>query len=241
MKESSEMKEGLEDFDAQHVEEGSSAGAGVDDKGTSNDKMLAMLSQKDAEIKEILSNPQVLEILRAQQEGRKVKLMMDDMEDQGREAEQSVDFDNMSQKELASYILGSIKEEFSRFTDKELRPIQTTLGSMNGFVSSELKEKVGKEIKSVQEEFGKENFEKYKPKMVELSKEFPSMGVRELFVMAKTRAGDLDFSKPRVSSEQPFSYSGSPAKTIKRTTPLPKGRSGFNQLISEHFEQQRSR
>lgn len=119
--------------------------------------------------------------------------------------------------------------------DKKLGVLDTLserLQGVEGIATTVQKKEVNDQVAKARDQF--KDFDKYKDKILEISKTIPGLSVAELYILAKQRSGDLKVSVPSTFSERPSSQ---PRKLGERPSPKkpvrPPGRSGFNQFLGE--------
>lgn len=80
------------------------------------------------------------------------------------------------------------------------------------------------------------DFDTYKTEMVELSGELKTLSVDELYMITKTRAGDLDITKTESFSEKPTTQTSSRRTTVAKRDNVRHGRKGFKEMLAEALE-----
>jgi hypothetical protein len=202
------------------------------------EKRLTMVEAKtereSGALAKILADPQVREVLEARTAGRKIKVVGEEAEPADMvEVPESKDLEAMTNAELVRHILGQVTHAVAGVVDKKIGSLSTDLDSVKGFVRTSQTTDVSKQIQSARDRW--EDFDDQREKMLELSGANPGLGVEDLYVLAKARKGELPMVR-RVagdgtpSSEKP-THTG--ARPTKRKVPLPPGRQGFDQLLSE--------
>lgn len=151
------------------------------------------------------------------------------------------DLDNLSNTELmklnADQIRSYAKSEASRIAEEKVNALREELrpqmNVMHDTVQHQQVNLVKQQIEDVKKEFS--DFESMRSSMEVLSRTTTGMSVRELYVLAKVRAGQQFVSQNQIESERPSTTAG-PRKEFKRSETPYRGRGGFSSLVSNALE-----
>lgn len=198
---------------------------------------------KDNMLTQLLAKSGVQEVLKAEQEGRRV-VMVDQKElDELRDVKaspapstpdvSSID-DNMSNKELAATILATTSDLVERGVKSSLSSVRSDVDKVKVFQDNAEKREVEDQIKKCQSDHPDEFDSLQKPMYGtwdRLMKKGPS--VEDIFIL--TRAYNSDPVDEKVETEKPDSVATTTAKaeTGDEAKVLP-GAVGFKQMLAEH-------
>ncbi len=125
-----------------------------------------------------------------------------------------------------------VTKRLSEMIDKRMSSFMGRLEAIEDVASKVQKKGVDTEINDVRKDFP--DFDKYKDTMIALSQESPGLSVKELYTVARSRAGKLDLSPPDTFSEKPTTP---PRHRIGSKIASPgagkRGRQAFNNLVTE--------
>jgi len=185
-----------------------------------------------SQLAKLVSNPQIREILSAQQEGKVLRLV-DGTDNSGLVPEvegtsEPVDLDELSRSELGKYIAKKTIDSLVPLIDKRFKDVDNKIAPLR----SSLEASEGVRLKSNIDEVSKKypDFDKYKPQMVEINKQVNgTLPVEELYFIAKNRDGTL-ISQTGTQSEKPDAFG---VMDTKPATGEYRGQKGFKRLLNE--------
>lgn len=214
------------------------------------EQQITQLSEKNEELNQynssLLQDPEVLRIVQARQSGKDIKVMTTEELEAQRQAnqqqeEEEVDYNEMDNSQLVEHILKKSSTVLANVVESKMKPILDKVGGVEGFVQESKQQQLRSQIEAARKKYT--DFDDYRKKLVELNNEHPTLGVEELYVLAKTREGkapalktDVEAESRRSSSERPVTSGGRPSEKKERKEPLPRGSSGFRQLLNESLE-----
>ena len=183
----------------------------------------------------ILADPEVRAILEAKQRGEAVKVVsaVEKVESKFPGFEADVDFEAMSNRQLAEATLGKFNSSLESLIASKLAPIKTVLQSLESYVGSSEARTVAQQVEEVKKKYL--DFDSLLPEMRELNQVNPGLSVEELYIISKSRKVGNDHANI-ASSERPSTNPRRVPEEKKRITPLPKGNAGFDQLLSEALD-----
>lgn len=191
---------------------------------------LAEKEKDNASFSQVVATPEVRTVLDAIDKGETVKVVVGEEEDEKAYDPETVeDLDNKgiidASARQTSHLLGGI-------LDEKLSPLVRELESLKEdkklTEKVNLKNELGRAIKRFPD------LNTYTNEMIELKKENKGMGVEELYVLARTRAGKGFPDPVSTASERPSSVV--PKVQKERKDPVPHGPKGLDQLIKEVHE-----
>lgn len=146
-------------------------------------------------------------------------------------------FEEMSNSELASHMLSTVGEMVENAINKALAPIIDQFGNLQRTVSSNA---VGLEMKELTG--AHKDFKDWKGEMIELTKQHPTLTLKQLYGLARTenpaKAGELDRKyTPPVPKQRPFGGLTPSMNGKSTTSPMDAeeaGRSAYNEVMTRH-------
>lgn len=192
-------------------------------------------NQAKEALNRIISDPDVMAVLKAKQAGKPVRVV-----DAEEEAEQEPDpaeeiVKGMAEDDPQKDLLGKISQLIDaklEKSNKRFEEVESRLSETADVARAVKTEKVTNAVKAAREKF--KDFDQYKDKMLALSEENPSLGVEDLYFVAKARAGKLRQVETVTESEKPTSQPrrvAKPGTTPKRAP----GRAGFSEILRDSF------
>lgn len=146
---------------------------------------------------EMASDPQIAQILAARREGLEIEInTVDNLPPKEKALGDQVDLGNMDDdvRKVVEILEEKIKSSLGPLTDKIKALENIAQQYENNVVASTIKD-VSKRHK---------DFDKYRKQMAELARnEGAGLGVEELLLLSKHRAGDLSLTDPSTESERP--------------------------------------
>lgn len=180
--------------------------------------------ENDQAVLQLLSDPDVARVVQMKREGKQVRVDAGDTEG---DEDDSEEFDDTP--------TGQLMKQISNLVDKKLSPLTEELDGLKGVATEVQKREINKEIKAVNDEFG--DLEKYKEKMLHLSREIPGLSVREYYLISKARSGKLGIMKEQTFTEKPTSQ---PRKRVGRNKgaaqTVKSRRTSFNDALSNALD-----
>lgn len=206
-------------------------------------KVLDQNQDESGMLGRLLANPQVREVMAAQQDGRQVRVVSEsetkteesistlkpDVE--GLDLSVVEDLEELSRKDFAKAILGQAVKTLGGVLESNLGKLNKKVESFEGYVQDGERKAIQDEIATAKETY--KDFNAYGKEIFELHQKHNSLNVDDLYWMAKRMYGDR--SLPTVESERPTHTGGRPPIKRQRKTPLALGRAGMGQLLSEAF------
>lgn len=197
-------------------------------------------------LNKIMSNPAIREVMAAEAAGKRIKIVDDKPEapkafDPNEVELPEGDVDN---KQLFGHLLKATDRMVESRTattvqkmfGEQIDPINQRIGNLEKFAGESAQQTMKREIDEVSKKYA--NFDDYRPKMIELSKRAPGLGVEELYKSACALDGKSPLLKSETSSERGSSSLAKKSLREERGKELPKGSQGFNQLLKEGLERQ---
>ena len=182
-------------------------------------------------ITKLMEDPDIRAILTAKQQGKKVKVSLDDEEVKTpvTHAQPEKDLEEMSNTELMTHLMTQLSPVLENVVTSKLKPISDSLAQVTGHLQSQQNQSVAAEIERVRGQY--EDFDTYQQEMVQLNGQNPGLGVEELYLIAKRRKSGSS-ATPKVSSERPSSVPSRGGSTRdNRKLPAGSGRQGFRDLL----------
>ena len=201
----------------------------IDHESELQTRVASLESSQD--LMKLLSDPDVMKVIEAKQGGSKVTVSLEDLVkspnvvDQVAELTKDMDSDD-PQRDL----LGQL----AHLLDERLGPLADRIDAVENHARNGVKKDINAEVATARTKFS--DFDAYKDMMVQLSEELPGLAVQELYVLAKTRKGDLDISNPATFVEKPTQQSSTRRNTPSKPTNPRRGRRGRHEMLSEALE-----
>lgn len=182
------------------------------------------------------SDPNMREVLNAQQQGKKFKIVYEGQEEgvprQEQKVPEKVDWDSLSNTQLAEklpeVISGPMKSFFEEHMKSATQPLIDKIARLEQAQQSNEGEKITNQIKGVQKQYP--DFDSYRTDMVALANQHPSLDAESLYILAKKKNGKLNLSAAMpTATERPTSSSSKPQSFSKLET---KGRRRFEDALS---------
>lgn len=204
------------------------------ENGTPNRLAALQAKQNEAALTQLLADKDIQAVIAARRAGKTVKISeevaekIEDAQDEVEDLTAGLDDKDPLKKTLGSIqkiLTQGLKGLESRFDDR-LKSVE--------HVSEEVKRRdVTDQIATVAKKY--RDFKDFREPMVELSKQHPGLGVEDLYILSKNRAGKLRLAESATFSEKPsaFSLPGGPAKRAEVKKDRPNGRQGFTQILRE--------
>jgi len=139
----------------------------------------------------LMADPDIMEVIKLKQAGKVVQVG-ESAEEEEVEPEEEVDENDP---------LAETLKKFGKMMDKKLSPLSDRLTNIEGIADQVQKKDVNDQISVVRDKH--KDFDSYKEPMIKLAQENPSLGVNELYILARLRSGKLDISDPSTFSEKP--------------------------------------
>lgn len=147
---------------------------------------------------ELLADPQVAAILAARKAGEPVEVVRT----RANEPVESEPIMNAEELEDLDPDVRKVMDALTKHITSSIEPLREKVGALENIASTYQQNIVGQQIKTVESQH--KDFDKYRPAMAELSRnEGAGLGVEELYLIAKSRAGDLTLTNPSTDSEKP--------------------------------------
>ncbi len=177
----------------------------------------------------ILADPDVRSVLEAKKAGRKVKLVDDVPEP--KDPEPSL-VDDIPKDDPIHETLTKIDQLIEKRLENRTKPLLERLAQMEQIGAEVQKKDVQQQVTVARNKY--KDLDQFKHDMVELSKTNPTLGVEDLYILSKHRAGKLRQAEQNTHSEKPTqqprrSVNDKPGKKVER----PQGRRGFTELLGE--------
>jgi hypothetical protein len=200
----------------------------TDNNSTSSlDQMLADLTKpvetkKVPDTTEMLSDPDIMKILEAKQNGKKVKVVADDAVATPPPASADAKPGSMDQftRVVAAY-------------DAKIADLEKTVNQLKGHAVSTEAERAKKEVDRAKAKYG--DFETMRPVMIEINKVVPGLDIDELYLIAKKRTATK--VGPEVESERPDTTTTRPSVIDMSKKDTYRGVGGFRAAISAALDQ----
>lgn len=190
----------------------------------------------------LAADPDVRSVLEMKQQGKKFKVLSDDgsgggstvQRDSGNQQIQDqddevVNLDDLDNRGLTKHILGSVGKILDQKLEGFIKPLKDQTTQLQNYTQQQENQKILNEITKVKEEF--DDFEQYRTAMHDLSTRNSDLTVRELYLLAKHRAGGTTNQRAeRTDSEYPSTSVSRPG-THTRVKNLQPGQRGISQLL----------
>lgn len=184
-------------------------------------KLSGQASQQGAALQQLLSDPDIVKVLKAKQEGRPVQISDDVKKDQPSQQQVS-DQDLDDPKKLAQYLLQQTIPQIRGIIEQEIAPMKQDLASRLQQEQTQKQVEFDKRFAAVQTE---PDFEALVPTMRQLNMETgQKLMPDDLLILARARASQLTPKGERqiTASERPTSEATVPSRS-ETFVPGPRG------------------
>lgn len=216
------------DQDSRSKNSGSGSGSNSNSDSDSNSDIKKELGGFDGSqlLLGLMSDPDVQAILSARREGKTTRVLLDE------ESETPEGTELISDDDELEDVDDDIKKVVS-LLEKKLQPLTSKVKQLEQLAQNYERTTVDNQIKQVESKH--KDFNKYRKEMAKLAREVGGLGVEELFLLAKHRAGALNLSEPSTHSERPTPTPRSRmGKDKKSATKL--GRRGFRSTLANALD-----
>lgn len=143
----------------------------------------------------LMADERVQDIIRAEQQGKRVKVVAVDDEGESEEtSEESLDLGDLDGE------ADSIVKAVSKVLDKRLGPISKDVDQLKALAQTVQQDRVVDQVKAAQAKH--KDLDKYKTEMAKIVRE-NNLDIESAYFLAKQRAGDLQVAEPSTESEKP--------------------------------------
>jgi hypothetical protein len=187
--------------------------------------------QENAVVARLAADPEIRQLLEARQSGKKVKVVLEDEKPQTpptEELETPPNLEEMTQSDLLRHMTKVMAATTEKVLKSRLAPFEQKLAAVEQSVQQDQRKEVQAQVDAARKSH--KDFDQYKESMLSISQQNPGLGVEELYMLAKVRAGQPLVPDRSTESERPSRTSARPPK---RQEPLPPGRSGFSALVGD--------
>ena len=156
---------------------------------------------------QMVSDPQIQEILAARREGREIQVVAQQQQTQQTEEVKKVeDTQETFEKQLELSDFDPDVKKAIELLDQRISakfgPLVDKVGALESVAAAYEQRAVGEQITAISKKHP--DFEKYRKDMASLARnEGAGLGVEELLLLVKHRAGDLSLTDPSTESERP--------------------------------------
>jgi hypothetical protein len=146
-------------------------------------------------------------------------------------------FEEMTNSELASHMLGTVSDMVEQAINKAMAPIMDQFGNLQRTVATNA---VGQEMKELMT--AHKDFKDWKGEMMELATQHPSLGFRDVYLLARSqspaKAGELD-RKYNPPAPKPRPFGGLTPAMSGKGAPAPvsaeqAARDAYNEVMARH-------
>lgn len=225
-----------EEFDSQVDElETEEGGEGITHENGALNNRIKALEQNQA-LSAVLADPDVQKVLLAKQAGKKVQVSdLVEQEEEEQAEEEPEEITTLDDKDPLKATLRTIDNLIQKRLGKVLESVtglSERIEGVEGVAGSVQRKEVQQQIDAAKKKY--QDFDEYKAQMLELTKANPGLGVEDLYLVAKSRAGKLKLDQPSTFTEKPQgARRGTSVKPKTKQEARPKGRQGFSQMLQE--------
>lgn len=216
--------------------------------GPVNREVLDRLEQYNAnnnaaqQLASLAADPQIRRYLEAKQRGEEFDLSGSNKPNVGPSGNSSeddsdldnLDIDELSPRQLMDLMSKRVASKFDSQMKATLEPLQSKLQKLESSYQETQQEKISREVEEARKRH--QDFDQFKPKMLELNQQNPGLSVEELYVLAKHQSG-VNVSNPSTTNSERPTSSVARHKPANARAERPKGRGEFksalNQTMSE--------
>lgn len=167
------------------------------EEATKDDEVkLEEISEEKRALDAMLADNDIQKVLQARKENKDIEVLL--KEDKEPEKEEPL-FDEEGLTETDKNLLGQIVTAI----EKKVDPLVERVKGLEGLADDITQRAAVDQVKAVREKYS--DFDTYRKDISDLSKELPTLQVEELYVVAKARKNDLNFTRSETFSEKPTS------------------------------------
>lgn len=215
--------------------DGGGDGAG-DEGGETPDpteERLARLEQNQ-QVAELLSDPDIRAVIENKRAGKTIRIVEATEDENPEDTDEDPDpIDSLPDEDPKKELLKAVADLIDRRAGRTLKEIDNRLRSVEGFATTNQAKEIKNDIAAARTKYA--DFDQYSKKMVELAKTHDKLGVEELYVLAKMKAGKLELTKSSTFSEKPSSQPRNRREVNKSSSKNKPthGRRAFNEMLGE--------
>ena len=210
----------------------------IEEENTLDSKMDTILekltSSEDSatqKLGKVLSDPAYQEILAARERGETVRVVTE-TDDPSPVPDDSTPIEDLDNKGLLDHMEQRVGKILEDKLKDVITPIRSSVESLNTIADGVQKEKSLAEATRLRKLHT--DFDQHKDQMIELNQTNPNLSLEQLYTLAS--AGKEKTPPPEeMETERPSNVATRQSRP-ERKTPLPLGRAGFKQLMSEGTE-----
>ncbi len=193
--------------------------------------------ERNQQVLSLLADPAINQVIQARRAGKPVRVIEDTAEtpepevDPVDELTSGLEADDPSRETLGK--IGKVMGAKLSSRDAEIAELKAQVQQLSGVAQEVQRRDVSDQVAKAQSKF--KDFAQYKDTMVELSTKHPGLGVEELYLVAKNKAGKLKLVEQATFSEKPTQHPPRSTSSARRGTPTPppaQGRKGFNDILT---------
>jgi hypothetical protein len=191
--------------------------------------------EQNQQVLSLLADPDIAAVVAAKRAGKRVNLTTEDTVAPVDPLDEIVK--DLPEDDPARELIGKVGQLMESKYGQVVKTLETRLRQ----IERQGEETVLKEVTSQIEQVRQENkdFDRYRTAMMEISKTNPNLGVKDLYIIAKSRAGELRQAEQIAASEKPTAQPRpAGAKAPRQKAPVPAGRKGFDELLRESLNKQ---
>lgn len=182
---------------------------------------------------QIISDPELGEVLKARAAGKKMKLVPADEKVTVTE-EAAPDFENMTEHQKHQYVISQVVKETSKLVDTKLAPVNERLDVFNNFAQTLQQRDAMGQVDALKKKH--KDFDTFAPRMAELAGEHPRLTADQLYTLAAQEAGKFVPVASRTTSERPSNVIGKSQQKKEKPVGMAKF-GGLGALIREAASQ----
>jgi DNA repair exonuclease SbcCD ATPase subunit len=182
---------------------------------------------------QIAQDPELSAILRARQTGQKVRIVTDDDPGPGPQQQQKP-LEEMDDQEKTTYLLSQVDVLANKRVKEQLTPLTREIEQLRNYAQTNEQRQAAAQLASAKQKYS--DFEEVLPTIQQLIKEGyagPNANAEQLYHMACGVMQRSPKFNQQMQSELPTHSNARPPLKELRKTPLPPGRSGFQQALQE--------
>ncbi len=177
----------------------------------------------------MLADPDIQAVMSARQANEEIEVSRKKKKEEKKPPKE----ESKKEEETTDPALKKVMSLIESLVTEKLAPITQDLDSLKGIASNYEETQVSGQINTVKNKYP--DFDKHAKSMSKLAKEIPGLGVEEYYILAKSRAKELQISKPSTDSERPTPTArrrGAKNKPTQSRT----GRKGWNEILQDGLE-----
>jgi hypothetical protein len=185
----------------------------------------------------MMSDPEIQAVIAARREGRDVQVT--DRKPKEPEPPQRKKLsEEIGDDDEVDPTIKRVLDLIEQRVDSTVAPLSEKLAGLEEMASGFQRQTVNQQIEKAAAKYN--DFDKYRGEMAKIARETPGLSMDELYLIAKSRANDLNFAQPSTETERPMAATGV-RRGLPKKPKYERGRKGWNDMLADSLEKLPSR